>query len=112
MLELHVSNWDSNILVRNAINMPPVLNYMAYFSEARVRFYPKRKKGKMYWLDHVRCEGDEDNLLACQYIKGSDNCAKMAGVICDGKITLCMQTSCYYCRLWSNLQQAPNNHQQ
>jgi hypothetical protein len=54
------------------------------YTKARVRFYPKRKKGKMYWLDHVRCEGDEDNLLACQYIKGSDNCAKMAGVICDG----------------------------
>jgi hypothetical protein len=51
-------------------------------TQARVRFYPTQRRGK--WLDHVRCEGEEDNLLACQYIKRRGSCAKMAGVICDG----------------------------
>ena len=41
-------------------------------------------------LDHVRCEGDEENLLACRYISkigNSGDCTKVAGVIC-GKYDL------------------------
>ena len=45
------------------------------------------EKGQNYGLDHVDCNGDEENLLSCEYVwRGkSDSCIReeRAGVACS-----------------------------
>ena len=49
----------------------------------------KAKEGIKHWLDNINCEGDEENLFACNHTPiDGDECNKglRAGVICFGPL--------------------------
>ena len=92
MLKSLVDNLDSNILVRFHISTEGThivhlltiipLDATPMFGD---RLIPWDREN--YWLDSVRCEGNEESLFACQHKGiGRHNCGpgKSARVNCEG----------------------------
>ncbi|CAI8043195.1 Scavenger receptor cysteine-rich type 1 protein M130 [Geodia barretti] len=56
---------------------------LGHSAEGAITIEAKAENGTNYWFDHVNCDGDEENLSACTYLRSTE-CKKgvRAGVTC------------------------------
>jgi hypothetical protein len=56
---------------------------LGHLTDGATTIEVKAENGAKYWMDHVNCDGDEDNLFACTYLRSTE-CKKgvRAGVTC------------------------------